>query len=88
MMMKVAVFLCLMVIPYFLWDERSSIFLFVLLIGINVRGAKKGRVSSLRISIFKQIHFCFVTESVRIDIVRNFVCVLLLKMKGFSKRSL
>ena len=88
MMMKVAVFMSLMVIPCFLWVGQSYIFLFVLLTGINVRGAKKGSVGSLRISIFKQIHFCFVMESVRVDIDRNFVRVLLLKMKGFSKRLL
>ena len=86
--MKVAVFMCLMAIPCFLWDGRSSVFLFVLLIGINVRDAEKGSVGSLRISIFKQIHFCFVVECVRIDADRNFVHVLLLKMKGLSKRSL
>lgn len=74
MMMKVAVFMCLMVIPCFLWGGKSSIFLFVLLIGINVRSAKNGNVGSLRISIFEQIHFCFVMESVHIDIDRNFVC--------------
>lgn len=80
-MMKVAVFMCLMVIPCFLQDGISSIFLFVLLIGVNVRGAKKSSVGSLGISIFKQIHFGLVMESVSRDVGRNFVCVFLGKMK-------
>lgn len=39
----------------------------------------RGSVSSLRISIFKQIHFFFVTERICIDINRNFVRVLFWK---------
>lgn len=59
MMMKVAVFTHLLVTPSSLWDGKSLISLFVLLISINVRDDKSSSVGSLRISIFKQIPlFC------------------------------
>lgn len=61
-------------------------FLFGLLIGMNVRGAKKGSIGLLRISILKQVHFCSIVENV--DANRNCVCVSLVKTKGFRKSSL
>lgn len=76
-MMKAAGFICLMVIPCFLWDGKSLIFPFVLLIGINVRGAKEAGLVHLELAYLNR--FTFFCHGVCIDINRNFVRALFLK---------
>lgn len=83
-MMKAAGFICLMVIPCFLWDGKSLIFPFVLLIGRNVRGAKEAGLVHLELAYLNRFTFFCHGESLHRH-QQKFCSCLIFKMKRIGK---